>query len=171
VKWSWFSFLIGLLVGRPIEWLIDIFFWRRRRSTQREVDAARLEALQAKLDQARARQRELEAQLADRKKLVAVASDLEAGRAVVKETPAVVEVAPEEPQELTRVNGIGPKISSILNEAGILNYAQLAQASVDRLREILAEAGSRFRMADPSSWPQQARLLAEDKRDELKALP
>ena len=32
------------------------------------------------------------------------------------------------------------------------------------------EAGPRYRIANPSSWPEQARLAAEEKWDELQAL-
>jgi predicted flap endonuclease-1-like 5' DNA nuclease len=77
---------------------------------------------------------------------------------------------PVEPQDLTRIEGIGPKIAGLLNEAGILNYAQLAAAPVDRLVEVLRAAGSRYAMANPGSWPQQAGLAAEEKWEELDAL-
>jgi predicted flap endonuclease-1-like 5' DNA nuclease len=84
---------------------------------------------------------------------------------------AVAEAAvPPEPQDLTRIEGIGPAISRVLSEAGIVNYAQLAEAAVDRLRDILAAAGPRFRIARPTTWPQQARLAAEAKWDELQEL-
>jgi predicted flap endonuclease-1-like 5' DNA nuclease len=73
-------------------------------------------------------------------------------------------------QDLTKIEGIGPKIAGLLQDAGILNYALLADAPVERLREVLAAAGSRYRIADPTTWPRQARLAAEDKWDELQAL-
>lgn len=63
--------------------------------------------------------------------------------------------------DLKAIAGIGPKIEALLHEAGIRTYAQLAETPVERLREILAQAGPRFRLADPSSWPEQARRLAE----------
>jgi trigger factor len=91
------------------------------------------------------------------------------------ETPteeAVAEEAaePVEKQNLTRIEGIGPKTEVLLNNAGILNYAQLASAEIGQLAEILAAAGSHYRSMKPDTWPQQASLAAESKWDELKAL-
>ena len=48
--------------------------------------------------------------------------------------------------------------------------AQLAEAEVSQLAEVLAAAGSRYKSIKPGTWPQQASLAAEDKWDELKAL-
>jgi predicted flap endonuclease-1-like 5' DNA nuclease len=60
--------------------------------------------------------------------------------------------------DLERVEGIGPKISAVLRQAGITTYAQLAALDVEGLRTILGEAG--IRLADPGTWPQQATLAA-----------
>jgi predicted flap endonuclease-1-like 5' DNA nuclease len=64
------------------------------------------------------------------------------------------------PDELEKIEGIGPKIAAVLVENGIGNFAELAATPVERLREILQGAGSRYRMADPTTWPQQAALGA-----------
>jgi large subunit ribosomal protein L27 len=68
------------------------------------------------------------------------------------------------------VEGIGPKIESLLNETGITTFAQLSETPADKIREILEAAGSRYKVHDPTTWPQQAGLAAEGKMDELKAL-
>jgi predicted flap endonuclease-1-like 5' DNA nuclease len=78
--------------------------------------------------------------------------------------------APSQPDDLRIIEGIGPKIAQILNDNGILTFAQLAATSVERLKAILEHAGPRFRLADPTTWPNQARLAAEGAWDELKAL-
>lgn len=62
--------------------------------------------------------------------------------------------------DLTRIEGIGPKMAQVLGEAGITTFAQLADASPAQLREILNAAGNRYRMIDPTTWPQQAALAA-----------
>lgn len=72
--------------------------------------------------------------------------------------------------DLTRIEGIGPKIQQLLNDAGIQTWAQLATAPVDRLKNILHLAGERFQIHDPSSWPDQAKLAAEGRWDELDEL-
>jgi predicted flap endonuclease-1-like 5' DNA nuclease len=71
--------------------------------------------------------------------------------------------------DLKRIEGIGPKISSLLQAAGVLTFAQLAETDVSRLKEILDEAGLGA-LADPSTWPQQARLAAEGQWGTLQAL-
>ncbi|GAK61140.1 hypothetical protein U27_01038 [Candidatus Vecturithrix granuli] len=65
-----------------------------------------------------------------------------------------------QPDDLTKIEGVGPKVAQVLNESGILTFAQLAQTDVNRLRTILQDAGSRFRMIEPESWPEQAELAA-----------
>lgn len=65
-------------------------------------------------------------------------------------------------EDLQIVEGIGPKIESILKAAGINNRAELGATSVERLKEILTEAGDRYRLADPTTWPRQAKLAAEE---------
>ena len=56
------------------------------------------------------------------------------------------------------VEGIGPKIEQLLQAAGIKTYAQLSKASITKLKKVLSEAGSRFQMHDPTTWPQQSKL-------------
>ncbi|MCK0130079.1 50S ribosomal protein L21 [Flavobacteriaceae bacterium F08102] len=74
----------------------------------------------------------------------------------------------EKADDLKKVEGIGPKIAEIFNEAGIVTFADLANTSTDKLREILAAAGSRYASKNPDSWPKQAKMAAEGKWDELK---
>lgn len=72
--------------------------------------------------------------------------------------------------ELKRLEGIGPKIQSLLYEAGITTFKQLSETSIEKIKEILLGAGERYRIHDPSSWPHQAALAAEGKWEELKEL-
>lgn len=75
-----------------------------------------------------------------------------------------------DPKNLQKVEGIGPKIASILIDNQVVDLATLAETAVSQLQTILTNAGSRYRLADPTTWPQQAALGAEGKWDELKAL-
>ena len=84
------------------------------------------------------------------------------------EEPVVEEPVEEpkvEPDDLKRIEGIGPKISSVMNEGGIYTFAAMAAATPERLQEILDQAS--IRLADPGTWPEQARLAAQG---EWKAL-
>lgn len=78
---------------------------------------------------------------------------------------------PPQPDDLKRVEGIGPKISGVLQAAGITTFGQLAGTDVDRLNQILEEADPNLlRLADPTSWPQQAGLAADGDWEALEKL-
>ncbi len=83
----------------------------------------------------------------------------------VKEEKAA---APATPDVLKKLEGIGPKVESVLNDAGISTFAQLAKADVENLREILVAA--KLQMMDPSSWAEQAKLAAKGDWDTLEKL-
>jgi len=71
--------------------------------------------------------------------------------------------------DLKKVEGIGPKIASLLNDAGIVTFADLSKAPIKKLRTVLEDAGSRFRMHDPKTWAAQAKMAAKGNWDKLKA--
>lgn len=70
--------------------------------------------------------------------------------------------------DLKIIEGVGPKIETLLKEGGINTWAELAEAPVERIKEILDAAGPRYQIHDPSSWPAQAKFAADGKWDELK---
>ena len=74
------------------------------------------------------------------------------------------------PDNLKVVDGIGPKIESILKENEINTLADLADQSVDDLKGMLEQAGNRYKIHDPSSWPQQAALARDGQWSDLKAI-
>jgi predicted flap endonuclease-1-like 5' DNA nuclease len=78
--------------------------------------------------------------------------------------------APVQRDDLKRVEGIGPKIEKMLNDNLIYTWAELAAASVDRLEGILRSGGDRYKMHDPTSWPDQAKLAAQGRWKELEEL-
>jgi predicted flap endonuclease-1-like 5' DNA nuclease len=71
-------------------------------------------------------------------------------------------------QSLEVIEGIGPKTAEILRSHGIKTLSKLADTSVDRLNQILKEAG--LRISPPDTWPEQARLAAEGRWDEFERL-
>lgn len=73
-------------------------------------------------------------------------------------------------KDLEVIEGIGPKIAELLVEHGITDLASLAEAPVERLRQILSAGGRRFRLADPATWPEQAGLAASGLWDALTEL-
>lgn len=185
---NWLSFFIGMLVGWLIELLIDFFFWRRRRhgavaETDVRAELARTEAKVGQLEAQLAGCREsLERLTLCERELQACASALQNSKdqLAAKETEvqnlqasladtkvsmserslSFAAMTGIEPHNLQRIEGIGPKIVEILSANGISTFAELAEADVSRLRQILQEAGPRYRLADPETWPAQARLVA-----------
>ena len=105
-----------------------------------------------------------------------IASDLGVFKAQAKPVAAAADKAkpaqPTKADDLTKVEGIGPKINEILQGAGINSFADLAAAPVERLKELLTAAGSNFASHDPGTWPEQAALAAKgdwEAFDKLKA--
>ena len=74
----------------------------------------------------------------------------------------------EDQADLTKIEGIGPKIASTLTEAGIADFTALAAADMDKVREVLAAAKPSLASHDPETWGQQAEMARDDKWDELK---
>lgn len=70
---------------------------------------------------------------------------------------------------LMKIEGIGPVLAKLLNKAGLKSYGDLAGTEVDKLKQILSEAGSRYKVHDPTSWPVQSKLAAEGKWEDLKS--
>ena len=70
--------------------------------------------------------------------------------------------------DLTKIEGIGPKVKEVLGEAGISTFSDLAKTDADKVAEILISANSRYKMFNPTTWPKQAGMAAEGKWDELK---
>jgi predicted flap endonuclease-1-like 5' DNA nuclease len=70
--------------------------------------------------------------------------------------------------DLTVLEGIGPKTDELLRANGIESFVQVAQLHVDALIDILDHGGPSFRLANPASWPQQALFAAENRWTELK---
>lgn len=73
-------------------------------------------------------------------------------------------------QDLTKVEGIGPKIEGLLNKKGIISYRQLSNTSKSFLEDMLVEAGPAFttHRGMTSTWPAQAKLAELGEWDELK---
>jgi predicted flap endonuclease-1-like 5' DNA nuclease len=72
--------------------------------------------------------------------------------------------------DLTKIEGIGPKIAQLLNASGIQTFDALAKATKPQLQGVMDKAGSKFAMHDVSTWPEQSKLAASGKWDDLKVL-
>ncbi len=72
-----------------------------------------------------------------------------------------------ETDDLTKIEGIGPKIAEALNNAGIKTFADLAVAKDEDVQEIIKDIPGNHK-AD--TWNEQAALARDGKWDELKEL-
>lgn len=210
-------FLLGLILGLVVAFVIGWFLWRRRveerearilslQGSLREKEED-LRVLNAHLQEQKATVGQLQDQVSEGERTIsALVSELEE----VKEAASRLRLAVEErdgqieglkvhveearaeverlagllqekeaallragplaglQDNLELIEGIGPKISQLLQEAGITTFAQLAATDASRLVHILREAN--LPMIDPRTWPEQARLAADGKWDALKAL-
>ncbi|MFC2029809.1 helix-hairpin-helix domain-containing protein [Chloroflexota bacterium] len=148
----WWMWLLVILAAVGFAALV-IWWWRGSRDEPEEIDAGEAAAP------------------------ASAALDAGAERVAPAEEEAVqLPLAAEEEQavesdDLTRIEGIGPKISGVLQAAGITTYSALASASVEQIKEILgAESPNLLRLADPTTWSQQAGLAATGDWDGLGEL-
>ena len=83
-------------------------------------------------------------------------------KAMAKAKPAAAAqtaTAAAPPDDLTQINGIGPRIASILNDGGITTFAELQHANTGELRQIIAVGGA-LPPSSIDSWPTQASYAA-----------
>ena len=149
--WVWLLIVVVLLFAAFLWWL-----WWSRRGEEKELPA-------------------VEPKLAAPVHLPEVTSpevdlpevnlpDVQVPDLVVK----AAEVVSIEPDDLEIIEGIGPKIAGLLKAAGITTFAQLAEADLARVQEILRAAN--LRLADPTTWAEQARLAAKGDWSALETL-
>jgi predicted flap endonuclease-1-like 5' DNA nuclease len=141
------AFIVGLIVGLLVAW----YYWRQRIKDCEAQTYSLRTALQEK-------DKSLES-LKARAGGMAVPS-----RAAAPSVP----VTKPEPDNLQLIEGIGPKISKVFENAGITTFAQLATADTDYLERVLNEAG--MTLASPCTWPEQASLAAAGDWETLKVL-
>ncbi|MEY3367121.1 MAG: hypothetical protein RI973_276 [Bacteroidota bacterium] len=91
--------------------------------------------------------------------------------AAPKPAPAkATAVKPAAADDLTKIEGVGPKIAELLQQAGIATFADLAKAKTADLKKILEAAGKRFLVHDPATWAEQAKLAAKADWEKLGKL-
>jgi predicted flap endonuclease-1-like 5' DNA nuclease len=78
---------------------------------------------------------------------------------IISAPPAPTADHPAGGDDLTKIEGIGPKINRTLQQAGILTFHQLAASEPLVLKQILLDAN--IRIGFPETWPEQAALAAK----------
>ena len=70
--------------------------------------------------------------------------------------------------DLKIIEGVGPKIEGLLKDANLKTWWAVGNSEVDTIKKILEDAGPRYRLADPTTWPQQASYAAKGEWQKLK---
>lgn len=97
--------------------------------------------------------------------------------ATLPPAPAPAAVTPQEappakpppiaPDDLTLIEGIGPKIAAALSAAGVDSFAKLAARAPAELEDIVKAAGVRL-VGHAESWPRQGELAASGDMEALR---
>jgi len=69
--------------------------------------------------------------------------------------------------DLTIIEGIGPKIQQLFHNNNIKTWKSLSNCSVQKCQSILDAGGEAYRIHNPGTWPKQARLAYEGKWKKL----
>ena len=72
-----------------------------------------------------------------------------------------------EADDLKKIEGIGPKIESVLNAAGIMTFKQLHNSTDEATQELIKEVKGNHQAG---TWNEQAELAMNGKWDELKVM-
>ncbi|MFK7935925.1 MAG: helix-hairpin-helix domain-containing protein [Saprospiraceae bacterium] len=108
------------------------------------------------------------AKKATAKKDSAVKTTKAATKKVTAKTTTAKKAVAKKADDLKKIEGVGPKIAQLLTDGGFPTFAKVAKAKPAALKTILDNAGSRYRMHNPTTWPAQAKLAAAGKWAELK---
>lgn len=158
-----FGYLLGRLFAKGNDNSADIDLWRTK-NAELEADLAKCKA-------------SLKAQptssgIAGGSATGSMASSFAAGAAsgVIFDAAAAKAAFGKKIKEddLTVVEGIGPKIQELFKDNGVTSWGILASTAVSRLQEILDSKGERYRVHNPGTWPDQAKMAHEGKWAELK---
>ncbi len=90
--------------------------------------------------------------------------------AEVKTPEAKAPKASKKGDDLTLIEGIGPKAAEALIAGGIDTFAKLAATAAADVKTVLDASTNKVQHLDPTTWAQQAQLAADGKMDELKTL-
>ncbi len=142
LMWLLGAFLLGLLLG----WLLKQLFGGS--SSGDTIDySAKIKGLEADLAACRKEK-----------------NSLVAGAAALATTPKVDDSVKD---DYTKIEGIGPKIKSLLNVDGLWSFKQLSEAPESRMQKVLDAAGPAYTVHNPKTWAEQALMAHEGKWDEL----
>ena len=155
---------------------VEIIKFRRRKHHQKRT-GHRQNFTQVEIQSINGKGAVAKKKAAPAKKAKAADSDSNAKKAAApkKEAaakkPAAKKAAPKKAtgaDDLTKIEGVGPKAAEALAAAGLATFADVAKSTEAKIQKILDESEGRFGMMKPATWPKQAKMAADGKWDELK---
>jgi predicted flap endonuclease-1-like 5' DNA nuclease len=108
-----------------------------------------------------AREHEVGDKEADLVRKAATATQLQVSLEAMKALVSRQYKTPDGADDLQAIEGIGPEIADLLHSADIKTFERLSETSLGELTRILQGGGSRFGLADPLSWAEQASYLVQ----------
>lgn len=127
-------------------------------------------AIQSWEERILAREHEVGDQESELVRKAATADRLEASLTAIKHLVHRQYQTEDGNDDLQAVEGIGPKIASLLRNADIRTFERLSETSLGELTRLLESGGSRFGLADPLTWAEQASLLVSGEYVEFEQL-
>jgi predicted flap endonuclease-1-like 5' DNA nuclease len=158
---AWWVWLIILVLAILLVWWLI--------SRQARYTPASDKHIEIHAEPAPARSSELPAPLVEVEPIPAVETEpLRSAELFVPGAASYTSSPPSPADDLLIIEGIGPKIKAVFQAAGITTFAQLASEDPARLKKILDAAG--LHLANPATWPEQARLAAANDWEALRVL-
>lgn len=115
-----------------------------------------------------------------KEEFVAISATKKEAKALPKQTKKQVKALPKKKvsqkkkkasDNLTKIEGIGPKIAKILTKNGINTFAKLSKTKASKISDLLIKVGGNgYRRYNPETWAEQAKLAVNSKWYELKKL-
>jgi predicted flap endonuclease-1-like 5' DNA nuclease len=156
------ALLVGFLIGWLAEWALDLLRWRARAERAGLDLEGRVggEVVQLGLGEGGDSAQILTGYLEKRDAEIHELQDkVQAKEAQLDALQARFdEYVQTHPDDLAAIKGIGRIYQWKLRDGGINSYAQLAQTTPERIREILDVPA--WRKIEPESWIEQAKALA-----------
>ena len=135
ISWWWLGIKVGLVVGLLVWWWLENQNKKSMKNATGEIISNDNQSIPLPMDESTA------------------------DEPMISESPAPSANQPVGKDDLTKIEGIGPKINQALQEAGIQTYRQLAVSDPALLKQILLDAN--IRIGFPDTWPEQAALAAK----------
>lgn len=172
IQGNWLAAVLAVVIAIAIAW------WLFAKGSQRSVRERRPDVLDEGAAPARRNQALIDAPpaatYADNPaaglmggvgEVIAAAVQEETSRAGAIESPVLPEVpaldeAPAPADDLTRIKGLGPKLSALLGTLGVTRFEQIAAWSEADIARIDAQLGSFAGRPTRDQWVEQARFLA-----------